>query len=225
MADGVKIVNSHGTVLIDSANPVLVLRNKVNAYIPADLAGRTITVDMPDCDAPAFAFVCGGLIAVTYMARLIGSAAWRLQIRALDQGGAAPRDIVIYHFDKPRIVAGSTSGLKVRDPQGNVTFDALAQNAVVTQTLNGGVSATAPAGRMLAFAPMNAYLRVQRVASGIPNQWNENLQGTGFLTTGTTVSVSTNITYQTTSYPGIPPAAGDLIRGAPGGVVMDVTTY
>lgn len=233
MAVGLKIINTHGTILIDDTSPCLQLRGKYTLNVRSGAAPGIDSINIPNVVSPLFALRPKTINKRVYLSTIsaTGTPTTKLlQVRQTSGVGwdeSSSVDVDIYHFDKP-VAPASTSGIHVYDAAGNCMFDAMGKTAVVVGVANtSGVATTItpPSGRVYAYAspaPFNRYYR--EYEEGL--LYNNHYANIGAILSGGQVWMQPagNSVFGTEPSPGEP----DLditYSGTPYMLAIDVTTY
>lgn len=219
MATGLKIINNSGTVLIDSVSPAVALSSKQvvqsnNLTVP--------TISVANSTFPIMAINCTTGWTVGY-SDWSGTTRRYYPHMVFNTSGA--RTVSAYVFDKPVVGPGSTSGLKVYDAAGNLTFDAMQKTGRVVGVLNGNGTFVGSAGRVYAGIITGNYYKDEIIVD--PNDASyryRNVYGTFMRNSGNNVVLETAL-ISSIRYPS--PQLPEVVAesGAGKGLVLDVTGY
>ena len=215
----VRIINDHGTMLIDADVPPLALRQR--ATLTANPLNNTYPAyDLPNAVSPVFAVRSTSGVYL-HESPWVGSAR-SARFKSEYNSGAAT--VVVYAFDRVTD-SGANWGMKLWNAQGQLIFDALRKFGRIVGELNSYGTWTGTAGRTYAavvtghrsmeevvMSPLGGAYRYIRV-------WN-----TGVVMSGASVTLRDVLANQLEVPSGAPVGITKQF-GAPSALILDVTGY
>jgi hypothetical protein len=170
MADGLRVKNSAGIIVLDELSALLQFYTKGTAYTEtsapffSDMGRCGLYVDLPSTlVAPLIAFT-GSIVVAKVDSYVVSPGVVRHQFQTDMEFSGQP--VTYYVFAKIGSFTAPMSGggLRLKDAAGNITFEANAYMARVVTVLNTTTSIAVPSGKTYAVA--------QGVFAGSRNQIN-----------------------------------------------------
>jgi len=231
MPAGLQIINTHGTVLIDSSNPCLQLRAKYTISTNSATGPNSITeIVVPNAQRPVFALrPHANNVGMYILAVNLRPSERLVQVMRTNNVGTEAVGAVgatLYHFDVPTATSG-TYGLQVFNEAGVCTFDSSGKTAVVVASASGpGVvdSPTPAPGRIFAFADPAPYRH--RLIEFEDGQSEINVSANaGVLLNGGAIRMKPGMPVIYELVPGDVGETNTYYRGRPALMTIDVTGY
>lgn len=220
----VRIINDHGTTLIDADVPPLALRqtNTITAT-----GWSTPMISLSGLTSPVFA-IRPMASQGAYMSTVYGSGGSRnvivgIEANTPDTPSPADSSVRLYTFDRVTD-SGANWGMKVWNAQGQLVFDALRKFGRIVGELNGNGTWTGTAGRTYA-----AVISSRRDTEEIRDSLSQGWKSLSFWRTGVSVAnhvvtirdvLISRVELQTSTPVGITKQFG-----SPSALILDVTGY
>lgn len=221
MPVGIEIVNSYGTVLINTTDFVLQLRSKQTVTATSGLP-RYVELTLTGVDSPIVALRCTThLAAITKRIRSGSNLTVGITISAVS-GSIA---VDVFHFDKP-ITPPSNYGLQLFNDAGVCVYDSLQKSAIAVAVDPASGTWTGNTGRIYALGFYSSYAKY--------NVWTEGSNGSYEYYVNPARCYGNQVDYQQSyiiesayDIPGgiAPYGPTSYETGRAGGLILDVTDY